>query len=103
MNTRTMVLMALGLFLCASAEAQTKRIAHKSHSGSAASFRIDGPDNFGLGPMQGRTDTVETKKTVPKKPLPKNLPAPKPKPAPLPSPNYPAALPELPADTTKKK
>ena len=35
--------------IAASASAQTKRIAHRSHSGSAATFRpTAGPDNFGI-------------------------------------------------------
>ena len=35
--------------LCgASSQAQTKWIAHRSHSGSDASFTITGTDNFGL-------------------------------------------------------
>lgn len=102
MIIKTTCILALAFFTL-SGEAQTKRIAHKSHGGSDHSLSLDGTDNFGLGPMQSRTDTLEKKKAVPKKPLPKKtLPA-KPKPAPVPVPDYSLVTPEVPADSTRKK
>lgn len=53
MKTSTTFL-AVILFLCIgfqpSMQAQTKIIAHKSHSGKAATFNIFSAHNFGLGP-----------------------------------------------------
>lgn len=37
----------IGIVLGTSAFAQTKRIAHYSHSGSSATFRIDGDGSYG--------------------------------------------------------
>ena len=37
----------IGIVLGTTVFAQTKRIAHYSHSGSSASFRIDGDGNYG--------------------------------------------------------
>lgn len=41
-------------FLCIStlAISQTKKIAHRSHSGNSTTFSIAGPDNFGLSPAE---------------------------------------------------
>ena len=36
------------IFFMGNGYTQTKQIAHKSHSGSAASFNLDAPDNFGI-------------------------------------------------------
>jgi hypothetical protein len=45
------LLLFLAMILCsAAAFSQTKKIAHRSHSGTAMTFRIDGPDNFGTTP-----------------------------------------------------
>ncbi len=38
------------LFLCLSNAAQTKRIAHKSHSGAACSYLVFNEDGFGIAP-----------------------------------------------------
>ncbi len=47
------------LLLCATGFAQTKKIAHKSHSGKDSELSIDGADNFGLNPSVIRnTDTA---------------------------------------------
>ena len=37
----------IGVILTTAASAQTKRIAHYSHSGSASTFRIDGEGSYG--------------------------------------------------------
>lgn len=51
------------LALTTTAQAQTKRIAHRSHSGSAKSFNIKGDDNFGLpSNYENKYKTVEVKK-----------------------------------------
>jgi hypothetical protein len=60
------------------ANAQTKKVAHQSHSGSAKTFNMTGSDNFGVvGPH-------EFTSPPPKKlnPIPKPKPKPKPKPMP---------------------
>jgi hypothetical protein len=44
---KTTIVLIIGI-LSINGIAQTKQIAHKSHSGTAESFTMDGPDNFGI-------------------------------------------------------
>jgi hypothetical protein len=51
---------------------QTKRIAHRSHSGKDHTFNLFGPDNFGLPAEKPKPKT--DKKTQPKKDSLKTIP-----------------------------
>lgn len=50
----TSFLLIASLLLVNNTQAQTKKIALRSHSGSSASFTFELPDEFGLGPRQER-------------------------------------------------
>lgn len=52
MLPKMLLLLLLVAGTSATTFAQTKKIAHRSHSGKAATFTIDGRDNFGLGEEQ---------------------------------------------------
>jgi len=77
--------------MCTVSSAQTKRIAHRSHSGSNISFSTKGTDNFGLPPESRRKPVKDTAKaatpakadsTKRKAPQPASKDRPKKKPAP---------------------
>jgi len=62
MKIRLVLLPVLAMFVTASF-AQTKRIAHHSHSGSDAEFATGGSDNFGLSPqMERQMDSARKEK-----------------------------------------
>lgn len=89
----TLLLFVLG---ATSMTAQTKRIAHRSHSGSDNSLTLDGSSNFGLGSEPHfwiEPDTLRAIDSIPPAPMPESLPSAVP-PAP-PSPTKPEA-PETP-------
>lgn len=74
--------------------AQTKRIAHRSHSGSDNSLTLDGSSNFGLSPEPHywmEPDTVPTIDSSLLVPVPKTVPATAPTPAPDPPKAQPSA------------
>ena len=52
------------LAMAGTANAQTKRIAHRSHSGADRHFTLSGSDNFGNPPEDWRTRTVPIKDTA---------------------------------------
>ena len=54
---KQILLLTLGLWLTHNINAQTKWIAHKSHSGKMSSFSLKSPDNLGCG----RGDFLELK------------------------------------------
>jgi hypothetical protein len=45
---------------CTAVQAQTKRIAHRSHSGANIHFSLSGSDNFGNPPENYKYSTVAT-------------------------------------------
>lgn len=51
-ETKTLLLLIALMGTSSLAFAQTKMIAHKSHSGKVGTFSIRGEGNFGLGPMK---------------------------------------------------
>ena len=63
-------LVAFGALFNSAAFSQTKKIAHRSHSGKNTTFKIDGEDNFGLPSNSGNKTAKDTgaKKTTPVKP-----------------------------------
>ncbi len=74
------------------ANAQTKKVAHQSHSGSEKSFTMTGSDNFGqVGPHE------------PYLPVQKAKPVPKPKPKPMPKPMPPKSVSPVIAPTDSLK
>lgn len=52
------------VFACTQTQAQTKRIAHRSHSGSDAHFSLSGADNFGNPPEDWKTRHVPVADTA---------------------------------------
>lgn len=58
------ILPALVLLLASQVQAQTKRIAHRSHSGSNASFTLNGSDNFGNPPIEWENRRVPVADTA---------------------------------------
>ena len=57
MKTKYLLFSSFLLLFCFTLQAQTKIIAHKSHSGKPATFNIHSTHNFGLTPII-TTDTV---------------------------------------------
>jgi len=56
MIPKMLLLLLLVAGTAATTFAQTKKIAHRSHSGKASTFTIDGADNFGLTPEMKRKE-----------------------------------------------
>ena len=52
MKKSNLFLAALAVAACTNAHSQTKMIAHRSHSGSTATFSTKGEGNFGNPPMR---------------------------------------------------
>ena len=63
---RPIVVLAVLLLLSSASFSQTKRIAHRSHSGSDATFSWEqSPDNFGETPeMKRRADSLQKQRLI---------------------------------------
>lgn len=59
---KKIILLLVVVFAASQAFAQTKRIEHRSHSGSNKTFTTKGNSNFGITPeMKKKRDSVATK------------------------------------------
>lgn len=102
---KLLLLSTLLLVFGSAASAQTKRIAHRSHSGSNATFSMnEGDDNYGLPPgyekmrmeQQRKNDSIKkanadsAAKAKADSQSKKPAPAPKPKPGPRPKAKIPS-------------
>lgn len=67
---KSLITFAVILFISVSSFAQTKLIAHRSHSGSNATFSAAGLDNFGLPPGKVEKDSSKNKVDSVKKIIP---------------------------------
>jgi hypothetical protein len=55
---KVIFLLAVNIMLISSVLAQTKRIAHRSHSGSQSNFNLKGDGNWGGPPLEYRKKVV---------------------------------------------